>query len=285
MPARFYVILRLMEGVNEKQFLGPLYEIHDDPLPFGFKAGDKGAHTSRTIMLLELGMLFASCPDALSREEYAGAALHDNCLEKRTSATRKLTLQRLSELYGLDSEIPLARVMKFFWFEESAGHPLLALLLALARDPLLRATAAPVLQMYAGEELSRQTLTDAVTAAVGDRLNDSTLDKVVRNASSSWTQSGHLEGRVRKIRREVQPGPAVVAYALFLGYCTGRRGSSLFETPWTLVLDRPITGLISLAGEAKRRGWLDMNQAGGIIEISFNRILTDNERRLFGGTH
>ena len=45
---------------------------------------------------------------------------------------------------------------------------------------------------------------------VGSRLNDAILDKVARNAGSSWSQSGHLQGRVRKIRLRVDPtvGPA-----------------------------------------------------------------------------
>jgi hypothetical protein len=39
---------------------------------------------------------------------------------------------------------------------------LLALLLALARDPLLRVTGPPVLQMRPGEQLARQQMTDAL---------------------------------------------------------------------------------------------------------------------------
>ena len=73
--------------------------------------------------------------------------------------------------------------------ENERGKRTSTLLLALARDPLLRATSNSVLNLTPGEELGRQSMTDAVRQAVADRLNDSTLDKVVRNAASSWTQS------------------------------------------------------------------------------------------------
>ena len=42
-------------------------------------------------------------------------------------------------------------------------------------------------------------MTDALTEVVGDRLNSDTLDKVVRNAASSWTQSDTFwEGGARQ---------------------------------------------------------------------------------------
>src|SRR5207247_1424549 len=103
--------------------------------------------------------------------------------------------------------------------------------------------------------------TDAIRTAVGGRLNEATLDKVVRNASSSWTQSGHLQGRVRKFRQSVRPTPLSTAYALLLGYLEGLRGGRLFETTWTRVLDASPAALRSVAAEAKRLGGLDVKAA------------------------
>ena len=79
--------------------------------------------------------------------------------------------------------------------------------------------------------------------AVRDRLNEATLDATVRNACSSWTQSGHLRGRGRKIRQRVAATPAAVAYALLLGFAVGHGGRSLFGTPWAEVLDAPANDL------------------------------------------
>jgi hypothetical protein len=167
--------------------------------------------------------------------------------------------------------------LRRFWQDDAAGRPLLALLCALARDPLLRATSEPVLALAVGEELSRQKVTDAVRSAVGGRLNDATLDKVVRNASSSWTQSGHLQGRVRKFRQIIRPTPLATAYALMLGYLEGLRGGRLFETNWTRVLDASPVELRNLAAEAKRLNGLDFKSAGDVIEVGFTTVLTTQE--------
>jgi hypothetical protein len=251
----------------------------------GFRFGDKGTHTSRTIMLEELSLVFKACPPDAKRDSYAEAILDHNCLGKRTAATRKLSFQRLRELYGLDPDILLFRVLRGDWELDDKGRPLLALLTALARDPLLRLTAAPILRMQPGEELGRQPLTDAIRAGVGGRLNDSIVDKVVRNTASSWTQSGHLRGRGRKIRQHVRPTPVVTTYALLLGYILGSRGMGLFESFWAKVLDRPPNELVYQAIDAKRLGLLDLSQAGGVIEVSFVRTLADDERQLIHGTH
>lgn len=247
------------------------------PEAFGFRDGDKGTHTSRTIMLDELGVILTSVPADEGREAYLHAAIEENALSKPTVATRKLSVQRLSELYALDPLCPLYRLLRRLWAHGSPDRPLLALLCSLARDPLLRATGEPVLSMATGEELARQRMTDAVRSAVGERLNDSTVDKVVRNASSSWAQSGHLHGRNRKFRQPVHAGAAAATYALALGYLQGLRGTSLFTTLWARTLCDSPGELRELASEAKRHGYLDLKIAGDIIDVGFTPLLTNKE--------
>lgn len=251
----------------------------------GFRFGDKGTHTSRTMMFKELALLFEDQEPNAPRKAYVSAIIDNNCLGKRTVSTRKLTCQRLSELYGLDPFIPIFRILRHLWQVDENGRPLLAFLTALARDPLLRVTSATILQIKTGEELMRQKLTDALRQSVENRLNDSTLDSVVRNTSSSWTQSGHLTGRVRKYRQKVNPTHSVTAYALLLGYILGARGGGLFNTFWTKMFDISAEELIFLATDAKRLGFLDLSQAGGVVEVSFTRILTEDERLLIHGTN
>jgi len=122
-------------------------------------------------------------------------------------------------------------------------------------------------------------MTDALNRELGSRLNESTLDKVVRNAASSWTQSGHLKGRGRKVRQSVTPTAATTAFALLLGYLAGARGTALFETLWAQVLDASSGELRHLAMDARRLGFLDMTQSGGVIDIGFSRLLLEDERR------
>ena len=237
-------------------------------------------------MLAELEHVLSAARACSLREDYARAIIEENAAGKQTLSTRKLTDQRMGELYALDPAVPIFRILRRIWDLDVRSHPLLGLLCALARDPLLRATASPVLSMTPSTEVARQSLTDAVRDAVGNRLNESILDKVVRNAASSWTQSGHLKGRVRKVRQRASPTPGSTAYALALGYLLGYRGQSLFETLWAKVLDGSTAEILRLAYDAKRLGFLDLRQAGEVIEINFpTPLITAEERKLRYGAN
>jgi hypothetical protein len=218
-------------------------------------------------MFSELSDLLAALPETATREDYAAAIISNNVLGKQTASTRRLTNQRLGELYGLDPRIAIFRVLRRLWGVDETGRPLLALLCALGRDPLLRATARTVLSLAVGEELVRSTFIEAIEHSTGDRLNESILDKVARNAGSSWTQSGHLEGRVRKIRKRVEPTPGAVAFALWLGSLYSLSGEELLVTPWTSVLDRTPPELLDLVLRAKQLRLLHARIGGGVIEI------------------
>lgn len=236
-------------------------------------------------MLSELtGVLESVAADA-DRDSYVVAIIDDNVTDKKTLATRRLTKQRLSELYALDPNATLFRVLRRFWEADQTGRPLLAVLCAMARDPLLRASSPTVLDLEIGEELSRQNMTETIGSAVGDRLNESTADKVVRNASSSWTQSGHLDGRVRKIRQRIEPTPLSVAYALLIGYLLGGRGRGLFTTIWARTLDATVDRLVGLATDAKRFGVINVRHSGDVIDVSFSSLLTQEEVRDSHGTN
>jgi len=240
----------------------------------GFRFGDKGTHTSRTIMLTELTDLLASVPDDADREDYATAIVDENILGKQTIATRRLTNQRLGEMYGLEPRLSIFRVLRRLWTIDTAGRPLLAMLCALARDPLLRSTSPPVLALPLGAELVRATFLDTLRQVVGTRLNEAVLDKVARNAASSWSQSGHLEGRVRKIRKCVTPTPGSLAMALWMGTLEGLAGQALLDCRWTRVLDRTGRELLPVALEAKRLGLIHASAGGGVLEIDARRLDT-----------
>ncbi len=134
------------------------------------------------------------------------------------------------------------------------------------------------MQLQPGNELTRAPLLNALRAVTGDRLKESILDKVARNAASSWSQAGHLTGRVRKIRRAVEPTPGAVAFALWLGSLEGLTGESLLRTPWTAVLDRSPGALLELTLRAKQLGLVDARAGANVIEIDPRR-LDPRERR------
>ncbi len=238
----------------------------------GFRFGAKGTHTSRTMMFSELSAALAAVPENGSREAFSAAIIEGNCLGKATGATRRLTNQRLSELYALDHDVPIYRVLRHLWSIDEPGRPLLALQCAIARDPLLAATATPVLNMTPGSDLHRDGVVTALRAVVGDRLSDATIDKVVRNASSSWAQSGHLVGRTFKKRALVHATPATVSFGLYLAYAAGFRGLQLFSTGWLSVLDCTPTSARDIAVEAKRGGLIDLRVSGEIVDLVLDRL-------------
>lgn len=238
----------------------------------GFRLGERGTHATRTMMFAELQYALAAVGPAATRKDYTDAIVEGNCLGKPTAVTRRQTNQRLSELYCLDLSVPLFRVLRGLWDLDVPGRPLLALLCAMTRDPLFAATADAVVQLDPGADFLREPMRTAIRSVAGDRLNDSTLDKVVRNAASSWTQSGHLEGRSLKRRRRVTPTPATVVFAIYLAYQVGFRGKDLFASGWVATLDCSATLGQKLALEAKRLGLIDIRMAADVVEIGFNRL-------------
>jgi hypothetical protein len=236
-------------------------------LAAGVRAGSGGVHTSRTIMLAELSGLFDAVAGTADRDGYVRAIVEDNVLHKSTAANRRSTLQRLSEFYGLDSRIQLFRALRTLWELDPAGRPVLALLAALARDPLLRLTAPHILSLPINAELVRTDFLESMRASVDRRLNDSILDKVARNAGSSWTQSGHLAGRVRKRRAAVAATAGTVTFAIWLGSLEGLLGESLLGSFWMNVFDVPRYGLIDAVMQAKQRGLLGASIVGDVVQI------------------
>lgn len=246
--------------------------VSGDATKVGFRFGAKGTHTSRTMMLNELSAAFAAVPEHGSRAEFASAIIDDNCLGKTTGATRRLTNQRLSELYALDLDVPIYRVLRYLWSLDEPGRPLLALLCAMARDPLLAATAAAVVCLTPGSDLQRDRIAARLREVVCDRLSDATIEKVIRNASSSWAQSGHLVGRTFKKRVQVRATPATASFGLYLGYAAGFRGPQLFSSGWMRVLDCTPTSASDIAVEAKRGGLIDLRVSGEIVDLVLDRL-------------
>jgi hypothetical protein len=231
---------------------------------FGFRNGARGTHSSRTIMLDELSRLATSCH---LRGDVRNAILEENVLGKSTSSGRTLTLQRLKELYSFDPSTPIFRVFAGLYHRDPSALPQLALLMAMARDPLLRASARPIVGLAPGSELTRDALRNAIGTVVGARMNEAVLDKVVRNTASSWTKTGHLVGRTIKRRARIRPNPTAFAFALWLAHKTGFAGTDLFENAWISALDIEPTAARSLAERAHAAGLITFRAIGDGFEL------------------
>lgn len=245
---------------------------------FGFKFGRGGAHLARTMMLVELTELLAQV-DSSKKEKacYLTAVIHENCLGKRSVKTRRLTFKHLVDLYGLDSSITLFRSLRFFWDRDPAGRALLALLCAYARDAVLRSTALLLQGLPRGAVLTRREMEECIDAREPGRFSKATLKSVAQNVNSTWTQSGHLTGRVKKVRAQATPTAGSAAYALLLGYLNGARGNGLFTAEYAKLLDCSPEHVMELAEEASRRGWIVMKHIGNVVEVLFPSILTATE--------
>lgn len=235
---------------------------------------------SRTIMLAELAAAFDVLPETASPADYHNVIVDGNILAKRSAATRRATARWLRELYGLDPRVPVFAVLRRLWIAGPESRPLLAVLCACARDPLLRATADGVLQRPVGSTITAAEVAADFARIEPGRFQPGTIARISRNSLSSWTQCGHLQGRTHKVRARAVPTSASVTYALALGYLSGVRGALLFDTYWTAVLDAPAEAIHTLAFEASRLGWLEYRRIGDVIEVGFSALLGSVEPAL-----
>lgn len=245
---------------------------------FGFSYERGGAHSSRTMMLEELRSLlsYVDNPEA-SKEDYLHAIDEENCLGKRSAKTRTLTYRHLVDLYSLDSSNILFRALLYFWNRDLDGQPLIALLCTYARDSIFRSTATLILKAPEGATIARETVEEFIDDIEPGRFSKATLKSTAQNINSTWTKSGHLNGRARKIRTPATPTAGSISYALLLGYLTGARGQSLFRTEYIKLLDCTFDKAIELAEEASRKGWIVFKRVGDVIEVLFPNLINQEE--------
>lgn len=240
---------------------------------FGFVNSPVGTHSSRTIMLSELRLLLAALGKAADLDEYRSAIIDENVLLKRSVATRKESFRRLRELYALNEGILLFRALRDLWDEDVEAQPILALLCAVARDPLLKCTAELILSTPIGMTITPQMISEAVNVAFPDRYSQKVLAGIGRHIASSWQQAGLLGGKLHKVRTKGHSHSATVAYALLLSYLLDARGEALFHTFWCRLLDVPLHVLREEAILASQLGWIEYRHMGDVTDVGFRYLL------------
>jgi len=239
---------------------------------FGFKLSEGGAHISRTIMLREISQLLERSPGKKSLEDYRKAVVEENLLGKSTETTRQKTFRHLRELYALSDKVPIFAIYRDLVRFDFESIALLSLLIAWARDPLLRATTPAIQQARLGDQVTGEDLQRALSEVYPHEYSANNIGKISRNAGSSWTQSGHLVGRTNKLRTRVQPRVAALTFALLLGHVGGAAGVQLFSSAWCRLLDLSSTEARSLAEQAHRQDLLTLRAMGTVVEVSFPRF-------------
>lgn len=246
----------------------------------GFRFGHSGPHAARTMMLDDLRRLLGEVAPEAGRAEYASAVIDANGLGKPTRKARELALRHLATLYALEPSNPVFRALRRLWPLNAAAQPLLALVVALARDPLLRTSRAVVLAQPVAAPVPRELFEAHLRASCPDRFSPASLKSFAQNVAGTWTASGHLQGRVRKIRSAVRAQPESITLLLFLGYLEGRSGQRLFSSEWMSLIDGSPLELEALANAASHRGLLVFMNAGGVREVRFPGYLTLEEERI-----
>ena len=203
-----------------------------------------------------------------------------NVLGKATKKARELALRHLSVLYGLDGGNPIFRALRRLWPLHALAQPVLALAVALTRDPLLRATEPFVLSMPIGTPVPREDVEAFLASAFPERFSPASLKSFAQNVAGTWTAAGYLQGHRRKTRARCPARPEVATLLLFLGYLEGRSGQRLFSSNWMRLLGGSPDDLEALTKSAAHRGLLVFMSAGGVKEVRFPGYLTPEEEQV-----
>ncbi|WP_299329646.1 hypothetical protein [uncultured Psychrobacter sp.] len=244
---------------------------------FGFKFGQNGAHSARTMMFSELTQLFEGQPVNAKPDDYRDDIEQANVLHKPTSKSRTLTWRHLVDLYGMDTEITLFRIFRQLWEIDASVRPLLACQMALTRDPILEMSKAKILSLQLGEHLPREDMEQAISDQYPDRFSAASLKSLAQNVNGTWTNAGYLHGRNKKHRAEPDVRPVNVAFALLLGYLQGATGNRLFNTEWTKMLGCRQERLVELARQASYSGLIDFKHSSEVMEVTFPNYLNEEE--------
>jgi len=244
---------------------------------FGYKLGQSGAHSARSMMLVELIGLFEASPIGTVQEQYRSDICDFNILDKPTTKSRTLTYRHLVDLYGMDCSIPLFRVFRKLWSLDPSAQPVLAIQMALVRDPLLRLTLPLIKELDIGSPIIRQDVEEVLKAPNPERFSPASLKSFAQNINGSWTQAAFLQGRNKKIRSQPVVSPVNIAFALFLAYLEGVTGERLLQSAQCKLFGLTEHDINELAIAAGHRGLIDFKQSGGVTDIRFTDYLTKEE--------
>jgi hypothetical protein len=89
----------------------------------GFRDGNRGAHSSRTMMLYELTQTLAATHQEATRETFRTHIVAENLIGKRTESNRVRADGYLHQLYGLNLSVPVYRLLRRFWRLTPTGAP------------------------------------------------------------------------------------------------------------------------------------------------------------------
>ncbi len=245
---------------------------------YGFSTAKTGGHMARSMMLPEITQLFRALPPETTKDRYKIAIVDDNVLGKPTFASREKSYRHLIQLYSLEPTLALFRILRKLASDEPASLPLMAATCAFCRDAQLRASFSMIEKRDRGEVLTREQMEEHLEKSFPGRFSPAMKKSLAQNVNTTWTESGHLSGRSKKIRAVPEARVAASVYAMTLGYLLGLRGQSLLSSVFSRLVAPDPSFVASHLAMATGRGWVRFRQAGGVVEIDCSPLLTEAER-------
>jgi len=239
-------------------------------------ASTASAHTGRTLMFSELSHILDTTPNDCPIDEIKRLVYEENILQKTSISSRQKSFYHLALLYSLDIQNNVFFTLRFFWSVAPDERPLIALESAIAQDHILRYSAQKILPLECDMKITKEDMIEHIEQEYRKHYSQKLIDSMSLNLLSSWAQSGHLSGKIKKIRRKAVAGPASLTFALYLGQLTGLQGASLFDTVFVRALDATDTEIQAYLHAAMKKGWLIYRSAGGMIELT---LTLDHGRR------
>lgn len=237
---------------------------------FGGIIEGTSAHLARTLMIPELTSLFQFTPSNASIEEYSKAIIEDNCLQKTTVQTRKISFDKLKLLYSLDSNYKLFAMLRALYEKAPDEIALLAFVCAYCRDYLLRVGDEYLQSVPVNTSLSGSFFVPVMAEKFLGRFTDATLISMSQNLLASFFKTGHVSGtKMKKVRSQAKPGSASVTYAAAVAYAMGMRGMYLCDNEYVRALDCSKEAALSLLSDADAKGLISLRLLGEVMDVQF----------------
>ncbi len=200
-------------------------------------------------------------------------SLSENVVGKRTKSNLDKTNILLQKLYTFNPQYAPFRAFAYFWpLASETDQRIMALLLALTREPLLAESADLVLNTRLGESATVEQFLEGLEHRHPDRYSKGSAHAIAQRLASSWKQAGYLEGKVKTRRVQPQPQLYAVTYALLLAYLHGERGEFILRSKWVQALGLPEAEVRKLAAEAALHNLLQYQAAAAVTVFAFPQL-------------
>lgn len=253
--------------------------------PLGFSHASTGAHLARSMMLEELILLVNGTHEDASRSTIQRAIVEENLLGKPTASSRVKTFQHLRSAYGLNVGAVLWRIFRQFAKKEPRALPLMALVLVYSRDAQLRASFALVHTLKVGQPLPRVLMEQRLEEEFPGVYSAAMKKSTAQNVNTTWTATGHLEGRAHKYRTRPKTHWLATTYAMFVGYLAGVRGQLLLDSVYARLVGVDPQTVAEHLSFASAQGLIRFRNAGGVVETDFTSLLETTDLLLLNGPH